>query len=165
MGQRKRRTKRGGWNRLHHQLAPILITLTQCVLVHIVRTHTNLCLSDTFSSLPYHLLALLQMKRIGGVVFECGNALAKNATSINTTTCIQRNKYTRSQGKYYTVLLIFLELWGGVKHGFKGSYLLFYHPHLFAVYPQARQETRAQEDNLKSNFNKQYKMISKKDIF
>lgn len=60
-----------------------------CVHAH---THTHLSVSDSLSCRPFHLLFLLQMwemKRIGGVIFKCGNALAKSATSINTSTCIQ----------------------------------------------------------------------------
>lgn len=54
--------------------------------------HTPLCLSDSLSCRPFHLLFLLQMwemKRIGSVIFKCRNTLAKSATSTNTSTCIQ----------------------------------------------------------------------------
>lgn len=88
-----------------------------CVRAH-EHIHTPLCLSDTLSSPPYHLLSLPQMwgmKRIGGVVFKCGNALAKSATSINTATCTQctwvcmrEHAHMHTQGKHYAIMLLLL---------------------------------------------------------
>ena len=68
-------------------------------------THTPHCLSDTLFSLPFHLLSVLQMqgmKRIGGVTFKCGNALAMSATSINTAACVQFTcSHAHSLGKHF----------------------------------------------------------------
>lgn len=102
IGQRKRRTKGergcGWWKRLHHQLAPILIALSVCshTCAHVP---TPQFLSDTLSSLPYHLISLPQMKKIGGVMFKCGNAFSGSATSINTaafvpSACTHMQAYT-----------------------------------------------------------------------
>ena len=69
-----------------HQLSSLWLW---CVFVH---TYTHLCVSLAPFPPPYRLLSLPQMwemKRIGGVMFKCGNALAKSATSINTATCVQ----------------------------------------------------------------------------
>ena len=88
IGQRKRRTKERGMEKVTSSAG----TNSHHSDLVCAYTHTPLCLPDTLSSLPYHLLSLPQMwemKRIGGVVFKCGNALAKSATSINTATCIQ----------------------------------------------------------------------------
>lgn len=147
-----------GWKRLHHQLAPTLITpASVCLRAHI---HAPLCLSGTLSSaisLALSFPQMWEMKRIGGVVFKCGNALAKSATSINTATCVQytwacmhehSRTHTHTRGKHYATVLLLLEIVeGGVKHGFKGLLsTFFYIIHICLQCIPRLRETRAQED-------------------
>lgn len=71
-----------------------------CVHAH---THTSLSLTP-FPACHFtlRLPQMWEMKRIGGVVFKCGNTLAKSATSINSFTCIQ---YARTRGKHFAIML------------------------------------------------------------
>lgn len=59
---------------------------------HLVSVVAHLHFTVSLKLFPYRLLSISQMqemKRIGGVTFECGNALAKIATSINTPADVQ----------------------------------------------------------------------------
>lgn len=81
-----------------HQFSSLCLRVCSC-------TYTHLSVSLTPFPACHFTLRLPQMwemKRIGGVVFKCGNTLAKSATSINSFTCIQ---YARTRGKHFAIML------------------------------------------------------------
>lgn len=139
--QRERRgvekvTSSAGTNSHHSDLVCVCAHVRARSRAHAHHTHLPVSVWHPFLSATLLALSLPQMwemKRIGGVMFKCGNALAKSAISINRAACIQYSThahirtrtYIHEQAERYAVMWLLLEEWGGAKTWLKRPVMHF----------------------------------------